>query len=61
MAAPAGFGEKITRLAADIEVRGRAIFDLQIALTALENGAREIWTHDSLFVTLPGLPIHDPL
>jgi predicted nucleic acid-binding protein len=35
--------------------------DLQIALTALEHGAGEIWTHDRHFLAVPGLPINDPL
>ena len=37
------------------------LFDLQIALTAVENGAREIWTHDRNFLSLPGLRVRDPL
>jgi predicted nucleic acid-binding protein len=47
--------------AADRNVRGPRIFDLQIALTALDNGAREVWTHDRAFVSIPGLRVHDPL
>jgi hypothetical protein len=31
------------------------VFDLQIALCAFEGGAREIWSHDARFVTIPGL------
>ena len=58
---PEGFWEKLVRLAADLQVQGARIFDLQIALTAFENGASEIWTHDARFATLPGLPVHDPL
>jgi toxin-antitoxin system PIN domain toxin len=56
-----GFGERLLRLATDRNVQGPRIFDLQIALTAFENGAREIWTHDRGFVSLPGLPVRDPL
>ena len=56
-----GFGERLLRLAADRNVQGPRIFDLQIALTAFENGAREILTHDRGFVSLPGWPIRDPL
>jgi hypothetical protein len=32
------------------------IFDLQIALCAFESGARELWSYDARFVTVPGLP-----
>lgn len=55
------FAERLLQLAADRRVRGARVFDLQIALMALDNGAREMWTHDRGFVTLPGLRIHDPL
>lgn len=55
------FGERLIQLAADRNVRGPRVFDLQIALTALDNGAREVWTHDRDFVSVPGLRIHDPL
>jgi predicted nucleic acid-binding protein len=48
-------------MATDLEVRGPRIFDLQIALTAFDNGATEIWTHDRGFVAFPGLAVHDPL
>lgn len=56
-----GFGERLLRQAVELDVRGPRIFDLQIALTALEHGARELWTHDCSFVTVPGLTVHDPL
>lgn len=56
-----GFADRFIQLAEDLAVSGVRIFDLQIALTAFENGAREIWTHDRDFVRLPGLRIHDPL
>jgi hypothetical protein len=56
-----GFGERLWQLAADLGVTGVRIFDLQIALTAFENGAREIWTHDRAFISLPGLRLQDPL
>ncbi len=55
------FGEILARVAADLKVQGLRIFDLQIALTALENGASEIWTHDAGFLMVPGLRVHDPL
>jgi len=56
-----GFEERLLRLASDLDVRGPRIFDLQIALTAFEHGAREIWTHDRHFVPVPGLRVRDPL
>lgn len=57
----AGFGMRLSQLAGDLEVSGPRIFDLQIALTAFENGATELWTADARFVKLPGLRLHDPL
>ncbi len=33
----------------------------QIGLTAFDNGAVEIWTHDRRFVGFAGLLVHDPL
>jgi predicted nucleic acid-binding protein len=42
-------------------IRGPRIFDLQIGMIALENGARELWTHDAGFVAVPGLKVRDPL
>ena len=56
-----GFGERLTQLAADLEIQGPNIFDLVIALTVFESGAAEIWTHDAAFVSLPGLRVHNPL
>ena len=50
-----GFGLRLTQLAADLRVRGHRVFDLQIALCAFEGGARELWSHDARFVTIPGL------
>jgi predicted nucleic acid-binding protein len=55
------FSTRLLQVATDLEVRGPRIFDLQIALTAFDNGATEIWTHDRNFVTIPGLRVHDPL
>jgi len=49
------------RWASSLKVHGRRIFDLQIAAIALEHGAREIWTHDRNFVSVPGVKVHDPL
>lgn len=59
--AGARFWERLARAAVDLRVRGARIFDLQIALTALDNGAREIWTHDTAFVAPAGLKVIDPL
>lgn len=55
------FGERFVQLAEDLDVRGARIFDLQIGLTALDNGAFELWTHDQNFVRMPGLRLRDPL
>lgn len=55
------FWDRLARLASDLGVTGARIFDLQIALIARENGASELWTHDSGFTPIPGLRIHDPL
>ena len=51
----AGFGLRLAQLAADLHVSGNRVFDLQIALCAFEGGARELWSHDARFVTIPGL------
>ena len=56
-----GFAARFLDLAADRKIQGPRIFDLQIALTAVEHGAREIWTHDRNFLSLPGLRVRDPL
>lgn len=56
-----GFGERLIRLAEDLGVTGPRVFDLQIALVAFEGGATELWTYDRAFVTIPGLPVRDPL
>jgi toxin-antitoxin system PIN domain toxin len=50
-----GFGLRLAQAAADLQVKGNRIFDLQIALCAFEGGARELWSHDARFVTVPGL------
>lgn len=57
----AGFGMRLAQLAVDLDVSGPRVFDLQIALTAFENGATELWTADARFVKLPGLRLHNPL
>ncbi len=56
-----GFAERLIQLATDLAVTGVRVFDLQIALTAFENGAHELWTHDRSFLRIPGLRIRDPL
>ncbi|HVE65688.1 MAG TPA: hypothetical protein VNC59_03830 [Thermoanaerobaculia bacterium] len=45
----------------EMGIRGPRIYDLQIALTAFDNGATEMWTHDRAFVPFPGLRVFDPL
>lgn len=55
------FSQRLMQLAGDLGITGIRIFDLQIALIALENSATHIWTHDRNFVGVPGLKIHDPI
>jgi predicted nucleic acid-binding protein len=54
-------GQPLHHIFAQRHIPGTPIFDLQIALTAVESGAREIWTHDRDFLTLPGLRVRNPL
>jgi uncharacterized protein len=56
-----GFPERLLDTAARMQLSGGRVFDLQLALTALENGATEMWTHDAAFVRVPGLHVSDPL
>ena|SRR5438552_12705293 len=56
-----GFGQRLMRWAASLKVRGKRIFDLQIAVIAFEHGAHEIWTHDQKFVSVPAVKVHDPI
>ena len=56
-----GFGDRLLQVATDLEIVGPRVFDLQIALTAFEGGATELWTHDTRFVKMAGLRLHDPL
>ena len=56
----ASFGERLTRAAADLDATGLHVFDLQIAILALEAGANTLRTHDAAFVRLPGLRLADP-
>ncbi len=57
----ARFGERLIEVAEDLAIQGPRIFDLQIALTAYDNSAEEIWTHDRDFRACPGLAVHDPI
>jgi predicted nucleic acid-binding protein len=56
-----GFAHRFLQSAADRAVVGPRVFDLQIGMIALEQGADEIWTHDRNFLNLPGLRVFDPL
>jgi uncharacterized protein len=56
-----GLVDALFARAARLDVSGPRVFDLQIALTALDNGATELWTHDAQFVKVPGLRVADPL
>lgn len=56
-----GFVDRLLQAATRRSVRGARVFDLYIALTAAEAGAREIWTHDEDFVSVPGLRVRDPI
>jgi len=56
-----GFASRLVRLAANLDVTGPRVFDLQIALAAIDNGATELWTHDTHFVQVPGLRVVHPL
>lgn len=55
-----GFADRLMQVASDLDVSGPRVFDLQIALTAFEGGATEIWTHDAAFRSVPGLRVSDP-
>ena len=48
-------------MASNMKIAGTRVYDLQIALIALENGATELWSHDRAFAGLPGLLVRDPL
>jgi hypothetical protein len=54
-------GQRVLEAAERLGVAGARVFDLQIAVTALDHGATELWSHDQGFVTLPGLQLVDPL
>lgn len=57
----AGFATRLLQLAIDLEIVGVRVFDLQIALTAVDHGATELWTNDRDFVRIPGLRLRRPL
>lgn len=59
--ASAELGAMLLGMARRMEVNGRRIYDLQIAMIALENGADELWTHDAGFLRVPGLRYFDPI
>lgn len=54
-------GQRILEAADRLGIVGPRVFDLQIAITALDHGATELWSHDRGFVTLPGLRLVDPI
>jgi len=56
-----GFARRLMQVAAVLKVAGPRIFDLQIALTAFESGAHELWTNDSHFQSIPGLQVRNPI
>ena len=56
-----GFSNRILQTAVAQNLLGSSIFDLQIALLALEHHATEMWTHDKNFIALFGLRVVDPL
>ncbi len=59
----AAFIAALVKSGAQIWLPGPGFGDrlLQVALTAFEGGATELWTHDTRFVKVPGLRLHDPL
>jgi predicted nucleic acid-binding protein len=56
-----GLPDRLLDTAVRMGLTGGRVFDLQLALTALDNGATEMWTHDAAFVRVPGLVVVDPL
>lgn len=52
-----GFDRVLLEVASDLNVTGPRVFDLMIALMAIENGADQIWTHDRAFTAVPGLKV----
>jgi len=56
-----GFADRVIETAVRLGIAGARVFDLQVALVGIDNGATEVWTHDAAFVRLPGVSVHDPL
>jgi predicted nucleic acid-binding protein len=56
-----GFASRLLLAAEQAKLSGPRVFDLQIALTAFDAGAEEIWSHDRRFFTVPGLRLRDPI
>jgi hypothetical protein len=56
-----GFAGRLMQLATDLDISGPRVFDLQIALTAFERGATQLWTLDARFVKMPGLRVVNPV
>ena len=54
------FALRLMQLATEKRVVGLRVYDLQIALTAWDNGATELWTSDRNFASVPGLRVRDP-
>ena len=52
--------DRLTEIAVRADASAVRVYDLQIALTARDHGAAEIWTRDSGFVSLRGLRVVDP-
>lgn len=55
-----GFGSRLIQLCRDLGVSGPRMFDAQIALIAVEHGARVIYSHDRRFISIPGIEVVDP-
>lgn len=56
-----GFARRALHAAERMEIHGVRIFDLQIAIIAVEAGAVELWSHDRNFVVFSGLKLIDPI
>ncbi|MGH9518977.1 MAG: type II toxin-antitoxin system VapC family toxin [Terriglobales bacterium] len=54
------FGERLVATARQMQITGRRIFDLQIGLMALDNGATELWSQDRAFIAPPRLRLVHP-
>jgi uncharacterized protein len=56
-----GFPSRLASSARQLRATGFHVFDVQIAMMALENGATVFWTHDRSILRLPGLKYFDPI